>query len=222
MADHSMRAPRPRSASGNVPKVAGQAVRNVDRAGCEPAQAFTEFHPRSRPLQASNGLARGRHTRWQPTLQPGQPQRSVAQDAGNPDAVTGTAPERNSALPRGTSPRAVIETVTPALLRVVSPPASKQECRSASASRPRANARATPHRRAASQREEEAARRRAGRSKIREIDRERLVADRGRIRQEVDALDQHVGRHRPGPPAVEQRAVVAHAGPRVRRCAPGG
>ena len=64
------------------------------------------------------------------------------------------------------------------------------------------------------QRQQETARPRTGRSQIRQVHRQCLVSERGRIdiRKEMDALGQQVGRDRQGPfTDIDQRAVVTDA-----------
>ena len=71
------------------------------------------------------------------------------------------------------------------------------------------------------ERERGPARRRAHRREVGKVDRERLVAERARVRpgQEMAPFDQHVGGHRELEPRVgpQQRAVVADAEQRLLR-----
>ena len=196
-------------------EVADQAVGDVDRARRQAAQREAERDARLRPLHRAAHL-RERRSPSSATV----PRNASSARRASPSvplthrSSPGRAPERSSAAAGGTSPKTVMQIVSGP--RVVSPPISSQPCASASANRPAREA-GEKDLVGARQRERERERERLGAAggEVAQVDRERLVAEPvGRDgRQEVAALDQHVGETGELHAGVgcDQRAVVADA-----------
>ena len=123
------------------------------------------------------------------------------------------APSRRSAWPRGTSPMICTQIVSGP--RVVSPPTKSTRCLRASPMKPREKPASQPVGPRQRERERRPARLRAHRGHVREIHRERLVAEAFGIgaAKEMPAFDEHVGRYREllSGPRLHERGVVADA-----------
>ena len=188
--------------SKDVPEIAGQAVGDIDRAAtrCRAGDA------RARPAAPAAPAARSPRSRAA-SASVTSPRRQARPSAPSPRCPRPRSrrrplrPTAAARCPRGTSPSAVIEIVTPGVERVVSPPASAHPCRSASANMPRVNAasQASSTRGSASARKKQRGCRAAG-GQVGKVDGERLVARAPRDRR----------RRRKCTPSTSMSVVTAH------------